>query len=285
MSIKEGKKMSIGINTNIEYGLDTKTLYQDIKSVGFKNIMIAFKETEIEESILCAKDLGLNIPYVHLSCREINSIWVKSPITDKYMAKLKKEIDLCSKYNIPIAVIHPIAGNPNSRPVPVNPNGLNAIREIVDYAKDRNVKLAIENVDIESLTYLDYILENISKEDLGFCYDAGHNYLYYPENNVLEKYGDRVIAIHLHDNLMDYEEFDDYTKDRHMLPFDGKINFEKVCATLANSTYDNVIMVEVNKKNFGNPDKYNNLTMVEFLTMAKNRAEMLEKMVKEKREN
>lgn len=275
--------MSVGINTNIEYGLDIKTLYADIKTAGFENVMIAFKETEIEESILQAKSFGLNIPFVHLSCREANSFWVNSPVTDKYIAKLKKEIDICSKYNIPIGIIHPIAGNPNTKPVGVNPNGLRTIGEIVKYAKEKNVKLAIENVDTESLKYLDYVLENFSKEDLGFCYDTGHNNLYYPQNNVLEKYADRVIAIHLHDNYMDYEEYDDYTKDRHFLPFDGKVDYDFVCSNLAKSNYDNVIMLEVNRKNLGNQERYKDLTLLQFLTEAKSRADKIEKMIQEKR--
>lgn len=276
--------MSVGINTNIEYGLDMKTLYKEIKGVGFENIMLAFKDTEVEESILEATKVGLNIPYVHLSTREANSLWVNSPINIKYVSKLKKEIDLCAKYNIPIAVMHPIAGNPNTRPVGVNPKGLESIKDVVSYAKEKGVMLAIENVDRESLDYLNYILKNISKEDLGFCYDVGHNYLYYPEIDILEQNADRVIAVHLHDNLMDYKQYDDYTKDKHMLPFDGNINYEKVCDGLAKSSYNNVIMVEVNKKNLANPDKYSVLTLSEFLARAKNRAEILEKMIKEKRE-
>ena len=276
--------MSVGINTNIEYGLDMKTLYKEIKGVGFENIMLAFKDTEVEESILEAAKVGLNIPYVHLSTREANSLWVNSPINIKYVSKLKKEIDLCAKYNIPIAVMHPIAGNPNTRPVGVNPKGLESIKDVVSYAKEKGVMLAIENVDRESLDYLNYILKNISKEDLGFCYDVGHNYLYYPEIDILGENSDRVIAVHLHDNLMDYKQYDDYTKDKHMLPFDGNINYEKVCDGLAKSSYNNVIMVEVNKKNLANPDKYSVLTLSEFLARAKNRAEILEKMIKEKRE-
>ena len=271
--------MSVGINSNLEYGLDIKTTYKEIKQAGFENVMIAFKETEIEEAILEAKSVGLNIPYVHLSCREANNFWVESPVNVKYIAKLKKEIDICSKHNIPIGVIHPIAGNPNTKPVGVNPKGLESILEVVNYAKERNVKLAIENVDEESLKYLDYVLENISSEDLGFCYDVGHNYLYYPANDVLKKYSDRVIAIHLHDNLMNYKEFDDYTKDRHMLPFDGKVDYDYVTKNIANSSYNNVILLEVNRKNLGNPDGYSNYTLSEFLTEAKKRADKIEQMI------
>lgn len=269
----------VGINTNLEYGLDIETTYKVIKEAGFENVMIAFKETQIEDSILKAKELGLKIPYVHLSCREANNFWVESPVNVKYITKLKNEIDICSKFNIPIGVIHPIAGNPNTKPVGVNKKGLESILEVVKYAKERNVKLAIENVDSESLKYLDYILENISKEDLGFCYDVGHNYLYYPENDVLKKYSDRVIAIHLHDNLMNYKEFDDYTKDRHMLPFDGKIDYDYVTKNIASSTYNNVILLEVNRKNLGNPDGYKDFSLLEFLLEAKKRADKIEEMI------
>lgn len=269
----------VGINTNLEYGLDIETTYKVIKEAGFENVMIAFKETQIEDSILKAKELGLKIPYVHLSCREANNFWVESPVNVKYITKLKNEIDICSKFNIPIGVIHPIAGNPNTKPVGVNKKGLESILEVVNYAKERNVKLAIENVDSESLKYLDYILENISKEDLGFCYDVGHNYLYYPENDVLKKYSDRVIAIHLHDNLMNYKEFDDYTKDRHMLPFDGKIDYDYVTKNIASSTYNNVILLEVNRKNLGNPDGYKDFSLLEFLLEAKKRADKIEEMI------
>ena len=119
--------MSVGINTNIEYGLDLKNLYEEIKNAGFENVMIAFKETEIEESILLAKSMGLNIHYVHLSCRKANAFRVNSPVRIKYINKLKNEIDICSKHNIPIAIIHPIAGNPNTKPVGVNKIGLETI--------------------------------------------------------------------------------------------------------------------------------------------------------------
>ncbi|MBQ3213546.1 MAG: sugar phosphate isomerase/epimerase [Clostridia bacterium] len=276
--------MSVGINTNIEYGLDMKSLYAEIKNAGFNNVMIAFKEAEIEESILEAKRLGLNIPYVHLSCREANAFWVNSPVNVKYINKLKNEIDICSKYNIPIAIIHPIAGNPNTKPVGVNKKGLESVLEVVNYAISKNVHLAIENVDKESLKYLDYILENIPQEKLGYCYDTGHHNLYYPKIDILKKYSNRVIAIHLHDNYMDYKKYDDYTKDRHLLPFDGKLNYENITSNIAQSSYNNVIMLEVNKKTLGNPDKYKMLTLEEYLKEAKKRVDVIEKMIKEKKE-
>lgn len=274
--------MSVGINTNIEYGLDMRQLYQAILDAGFNNIMIAFKETDIEQSITTAKEMGLDIPYVHLSCREANCFWVESPLNVKYLNKLKNEIDVCSKYQIPIAIIHPNAGNPNSKAVGVNEQGLKSILEIVNYANERNVKLALENVDEDSLEYLDYIFNNIQKEHLGFCYDTGHHNLYYPNLDIVGKYADRVIAIHLHDNYMNYKKFDDYTKDVHLLPFDGKLNYENICNKLASSSYNNVIMLEVNRKNWGNPEKYLSLSLEEFIKEAKLRADKVEKMITKK---
>ena len=271
--------MSIGINTNLEMGVDIKALYNQAKKIGFKSVMVAFKNGDIEEIITAAKEEGLKIPYVHLSCREANVLWVESVLATNYIKKLKGEIDICQKYKIPIAVIHPTTGNPNSRPVPPNKVGLKNIKEVVDYAVSKNVKLAFENVDYASLKYLKYIFKNIEQDKIVFCYDVGHNYLYYPKKNVIKRYKDRVIAVHLHDNYMDYVAFNDYTKDKHMLPFDGKLNYQKICKDIANSSYRNVIMLEVNRVSTSNPNKYKNVELADFIKEAKVRAEKIKNMI------
>ena len=153
--------MSIGINTNLEPTLNITELFKTIKSAGFDSVMIAFKRGDVEEQILEAKKVRLKIPYAHLSCRESNCFWVKSPITTKYISKLKKEIDICSNYKIPLAVIHLATGNPNSKPLKPNKIGLENIKTIVEYGISKNVKIALENVDKYTLRHLNYIFKNV----------------------------------------------------------------------------------------------------------------------------
>ena len=277
--------MSIGINTNIEVGVDFKELYAEVKNVGFDSVMIAFKTGNTEELITCAKEAGLKIPYVHLSCREANSLWVESVISLNYIKKLKSEIDLCNKHNIPMAVIHPTTGNPNSKPIPPSEVGLKNISTIVEYAISKNVKLAFENVDKNSLKYLKFIFKYFDKNKVGFCYDVGHNYLYYPKKDILKKFKDRLIAVHLHDNDMNFTKFNDYTKDKHMLPFDGALNFEKVCKNLADAQYKNTIMLEVNRVSTSNPNKYKEVLLKDFVKEAKKRVDKIKKLITKNRKS
>jgi sugar phosphate isomerase/epimerase len=272
--------MSIGINTNLVPTLNITELFKNIKSAGFDSVMIAFKRGDVEEQIIEAKRVKLKIPYVHLSCRESNCFWVVSPETTKYLSKLRREIDICFKYKIPLAVMHIATGNPNGRPVKPNTVGLNNIKAIVDYALSKNVKIAIENVDKYTLKHVSYIFKNITSEKLGFCYDVGHHNLYYANKDIFKKYKNRLVAIHLHDNQMDFSKLNDYTRDLHLLPFDGKINYQTVCSNLAKVNYDNTIMLEVCRTSTSNPDKYKEIDMRNFLKEAKKRAKKISEIVK-----
>ena len=73
------------------------------------------------------------------------------------------------------------------------------------------------------------------------------------------------MAVHLHDNLMDWEIGYDHTRDLHMLPFDGKIDYDKVCEKLANTNYDNVIMLELHKLSCGEPRLYDDMPIDKYL--------------------
>lgn len=272
--------MSIGINTNLEPTLDIKELFKKIKQSGFDSVMIAFKRGDVEEQIIEAKNAKLKIPFAHLSCKEANCLWVKSPENTKYISKLKKEIDLCAKYKISLCVIHPTAGNPNSRPINPNKIGLNHIKNLVDYAQSQNIKIVLENVDKASLKHFKYILKNIPANKLGFCYDVGHHNLYYANKNIFKKYKNRLVAVHLHDNQMDFTKYNDYTRDLHLLPFDGKINYQTVCKNLREANYNNTIMLEVNRTSTSNPDKYKDINLDDFLKEAKKRAKQIQDMIK-----
>jgi hypothetical protein len=52
-----------------------------------------------------------------------------------------------------------------------------------------------------------------------------------------------------------------------------------VTKNIANSSYNNVILLEVNRKNLGNPDGYKDYNLSEFLKEAKKRAEKIEQMI------
>ena len=93
----------------------------------------------------------------------------------------------------------------------------------VNIAEKYGVKLALENsVYAEHLRYL---LDNIKSPYLGFCYDSGHENAFAPQENFLSSYGDRLFAMHLHDNCGN-------GKDEHKLPFEGTIDWTKTVKAL-----------------------------------------------------
>lgn len=277
--------LEIGISSNNECGKDYCEICENVKKFGFDNLMIAFKLGNVEQSVIDAKKYGLKIPFVHLSGRESNILWAKGECNDNYMKKLFHEIEVCSKYNIPIAVFHATEGAPSRIALKPSDFALEGIKKLVKKAEECNVKLAVENLDKSGLVQMKFILDNIKSDNLGFCYDAGHHNLYYPDYDILADYGDRLLAVHLHDNLMDWSEGFDHTKDLHRLPFDGKIDYEKVCKKIAETGYNNSVMLEIHKVGNGGPQIYENTSIEEFLSRANKSAIKLAEMIKNYQKN
>ena len=265
----------IGINSNNESGKNDTQILKNIKQAGFENIMLSFKSSEVENSIKTANELGLKVQYFHLDGHFSDYLWTKGEMAIKTVNKLISQIELCAKYNIPIAIFHPSYGTPSSKPFRPNIEGIKNITKILEVAKKHNVKIALENLDRYSCKLLNYLLKNIKDENLGFCYDCGHHHLYNPKDDLLKKYGNRLFALHLHDNLMDWSYGYDHSRDLHMLPFDGTIDFDKVCHKLKKINYQGIIMLEVHKVSFPTPMHYEKLSDTDFLNEAKTRANRL----------
>ena len=55
----------------------------------------------------------------------------------------------------------------------------------------------------------------------------------------MELFGDRLGALHIHDNRCVWDS------DDHMLPYDGAIDFEEVAQHIAKSGYEGTVMLEI----------------------------------------
>ena len=91
-------------------------------------------------------------------------------------------------------------------------------------------------------------------------------------------YGDRLIALHLHDNrcLLD--------TDDHLLPFDGNIDWEKCAKQLAKTDFDGTIMFEIRRyPNLDGTLVYTDITDDEYFTKAMEVCRRFENMVIEER--
>ncbi len=271
--------LKVGISTNNESGSNDIEILNNVANAGFKNVMLSFKAKNIDETIKTIHDLGMGISYFHIDNKYANDLWATGEAVESYIQNVINQLEICGKYNIPIAVMHATWGSPTDFALNPSEQGLKNFERILKIAKKNKVKIAIENVDPYSIKHVYYLLDNIKDKSVGFCYDVGHHHLYNPKTDLLKKYGDRLYAVHLHDNLMDYTKGYDYTRDLHLLPFDGKINFNKVCKKLKAIGYNGVIMLELHKKACGKPQMYENIDNQEYLKEAYKRAEKLRTMV------
>ena len=65
------------------------------------------------------------------------------------------------------------------------------------------------------------------------CYDSGHENFLTPHANFLQKHGDRLMCVHLHDN--------NGLTDQHKIPFTGSVNWEYVALSLASTNINELI--------------------------------------------
>lgn len=195
-----------------------------VKDAGFSSTSIMYDKTaeffvEGKEDLIpeMIRSRGLHFDNVHVPFVRYTNIWSsKKRERDEIKEVFCECVDYCSRHKIETLVIH-ISGH-YSPPQP-NRHGLGMIKDVVKYAEDRGVLLAVENV--QHFHYVDYVFSGITSPNLGFCYDSGHDFLYSPEPGlILKKFGSLLLTTHFSDN--------DGVDDRHWIPEDGTIDWDIV---------------------------------------------------------
>lgn len=216
-------------NVTVEQTVDA------IVKAGFKHVFCQWYDashvcvSQSDQIKLCRKN-GLHVEFVHLGYKDLSQIWEEEGgyYVDQYKKDLKELHDL----DIDLVVMHARAGAITPDP---NELGLNRFKEIVEYAKSLNIKVALENT--RGKEHFQYLLDNIKLDNFGICFDAGHYHCCYQDDLDISKYKDRVFCVHLHDNFGE--------KDQHLLPFDGDNNWHKVIQVLHEVNYHGPITMEL----------------------------------------
>ncbi|WP_437185116.1 TIM barrel protein [Planctomicrobium sp. SH668] len=104
-------------------------------------------------------------------------------------------------------------------------HGIESVKKLEEYAEKRNVKLALENGQRRDYDdVLRKLLKVFTSDTVGFCYDSGHENVQRTCFSVLQELGDRLLALHLHDN--------DSSADRHQIPYEGTIDWAPLAPAL-----------------------------------------------------
>lgn len=124
------------------------------------------------------------------------------------------------------------------------------------------MNIALEN--LKRPEYLQFVFQKIQSGRLGFCYDSGHENCYSKGTDLLSMYGNKLMALHLHDN--------DGTGDQHRIPGEGTINWDIVVRKIKKTTYRGAVTLEVTNE-FS--EMYSDISAQEFLKAANEKIKML----------
>jgi len=175
----------------------------------------------IENAVSYAKQIGLKLDYGHAPYKEpdINAFWTNTKEGDEIERIYEDTINVASYNGIKTIICHLHCGTSNE----LNEVGLKRLERLANYAEQKNVIIAIEN--LYSYIEPDFIFNNINHSNLKMCFDSGHENFLTPNANFLNKFNNKIVAVHLHDN--------DGVKDQHKTIFTGTINWEVVATKLA----------------------------------------------------
>ena len=271
----------ICLGTGMGFSLPTEEQIRLIKKAGFDGF---FTDMDSIENLIryaeIAKEENLIYQSVHAPFGKMNLIWEGSEKeAEETLNELKKCVDACSEIGVPLLVCHVIIGMERCTP---NERGAVLFRNLSEYAKERKIKIAFENTEGEE--YLRAVLEKCKDlENVGFCFDSGHEMCYNGSRDMLSLYGDRLLATHLNDNMgMKDENIKTWYDDLHLLPFDGIADWENIIERLKKSTCPECLtfeLVSTNKPERDYHNIYGGMSFFDYISEAYKRAVRIKSMI------
>lgn len=243
---RNGKKM-IYIRTDLKE-IESKIEFLKENRVGAEitlydtSFLLKTPKEIISEKIKIIKENNIETT-VHLPMYG-NDYGTKDVFIREYSVDIcKKALDIAEEIGAKKAVFH--SGFNPLNPPSVRKHWFNIFavefRKILDYAKDREIIIASENVwDIES-EYFDFVASNFRDDNSKFCFDIGHSQIYLTKVNHAEffkKYRKLITHIHVHDNNITAE-------DEHLHIGEGIIDFEKYITLIKDNGINPTYTLEV----------------------------------------
>lgn len=268
--------MKIGIATYIYEDFTLSKALSRIAKFGFKYVEISTEHLKPRHQMENVKhikerlnDLGLQTYTIHLpsSNGAINS---PNERERQLSVKLLREVlHYGSFLGVCLAIVHPGKIVDAGEGFPQEEIFLlkDSVLIILKQAKLLGIKLAIENIPAfeqsifgSCMEHLVNLVREIDDEYLGLCLDTGHCVVNHqdPTREFLlsQKY---LFSIHVQDNP------GCYTRDPHLAPTHGIIDWQAFLRTLKRVNYDGIFMLEVNGK--GSSDRVTK----ECVTIVKNK--------------
>jgi len=215
--------MNKGISFYFGYKIKNKQRAKMIKDAGFDCVITTADKRfdkqngTIRKQVKLFKKVGLKLSSLHMRYNdpELKNFFENNKIGDQIEKDVIKDLKVAKKYGFTCVVVH--------MKEEFSDIGVERLKRILKVCEELDIPLAIENIDYQYLFVK--IFETIDHKYLKFCYDSGHNNCFDKYFDYLEKYKDKLICLHLHDN--------DGSDDLHTLNKYGNIDWEDVAKKLA----------------------------------------------------
>ena len=266
-------KTKLCLGASQGFGIDIEEQIRLFKQVGFEGFFTVWDEN-LKKYRELADELGMEYQSVHAPFRNVAKIWRGGEDAEKAVEELISCVRDCAEAGVPIMVSHAYIGfEPSEGP---DAEGVERFRRVVEEAKKLGVKIAFENTEGEE--YLAALMDAFKDYDnVGFCWDTGHQMCYNYATDMMELYGDRLICTHINDNLgvRDFEGKITYYDDLHLLPFDGIGDWNDITGKLNRCGYNDILTFELkihNSPNRFDNEKYQNMRIEQYVSEAYARA-------------
>jgi len=247
VSEKEEQHMRLAIGTTFNYDIPFEAMLPLVKNSGFDTISVGGRRdhsgyhTESGRKTIekLTTKHKITIDSIHAPLRldgDISSSDERLRLSG--IEAVDNGLDACYDLGVSILILHLNKEFSEEELEHRIESVLRSLPDISDYARERGIRLAIENIPEDpSNAILQQTLETFPQDHVGVCYDSSHANLTQAPLEILDRYGRRVIALHISDNK---GKLDD-----HALPFEGNIDWCRFGETFRALDYPGALLLEV----------------------------------------
>ena len=261
------RKFGIELECLKNSDLKRESVFNIIKEAGFDSVFSnEFDMAEVTDIKNKATELGIDVEFLHAPFRGVNDFWCAGLDYLPLKKNIIASIDSAAANAIPVVVMHVDSG---WNPPKICDTGLNRFDELVEYADKKGIKLAFEN--IRNFGTLSAMMQRYRDlENVGYCYDCGHEHCYTKTVRFTDLFGDRILCTHIHDNVGKDGRPD---PDDHLMMFDGNIDYADMMARLRSVEYTGTLTVEIEKN-----ARYDHMSDSEYVKTAYERIVKISKL-------
>lgn len=215
--------MNKGISFYFGFATPPEERVKMIKDAGFDCVITSYspkfnyQNGTLKSQVQLFKKYELKTSSLHMTYNEKDLPFfflkgLKGYLLEK---KLIKDVKLAKNYGFTCVVVH-LGGMPSKI-------GFDRLRRVLKICHEVDIPLAIENLQYNDPFF--EVFKQIDDPYLRFCWDVGHSHFASNDYDFIKEYGNKLIALHLHDN--------DGTWDMHTLNKYGTNDWHRIAKSLA----------------------------------------------------